>query len=383
MSFPILLLVATAFAATSAAALPTIGVTYRPATAFERLPPPEQVAAAIRRLQISSVRLPGSDSTTVRAFSYSNISLFLSIPNAFLPAIAANRSNALAWLYHHVVPFYPRARISAISVGIDALNAKTDLSEHLLPAVRNVHIALHELGIRGIAVSTTFSFVNVLTTAFPPSSAEFNEPLNGLIIKPLLEFLQETNSSFFINLHPYHLFKLNPEIPIGFALFQENPFSFRDDFATGVRYRNLFDTMVDAVISAMTVAGHESIPVVVAETGWPSAGKEADANQVYAEMFLRGLVRHLRSGLGTPLRKEGVKEAYVYELFDKQNSRMVGGAPAQQWGVLYPNLTKKYDVDFGSSSMVRLSRDLLGLALGFYFIAIIVLLRVDGPYGSC
>ncbi|GAB2229005.1 hypothetical protein Droror1_Dr00023139 [Drosera rotundifolia] len=335
---------------TNTAAATTIGITYTPPSPTSRLPPPSLVAVALRRLSIPSVRLPGSDPATIRAFSYSNISLFLSIPNLFLPSIASNRSNALSWLSRHLVPFYPRAKITALSVGNDPLNAKTDLADCIIPAIRNVYIALHELGIRDIEVSTTFSFVSVMRGVFPPSGAEFVEPANGLIVKPLLQFLQETNSSFFVNIHPYHLFRMNKEIPVGFALFQENKFGFRDDSVTGVKYRNLFDMMVDAVVTAMTVAGHERIPVVVAETGWPSGGGgEIEANEVYAEMYLRGLLRHLRSGVGTPLRKEGVKEVYVYELFDKQNCRVLTGVDSQQWGVLYPNLTKKYDVEFGSA----------------------------------
>ena len=69
------------------------------------------------------------------------------------------------------------------------------------------------------------------------------------------------------------------------------------------------------------------IPVVVAETGWPCFGSqpaEVDANQVYAEMFLRGLIRHLNSGMGTPLRKEGALEVYVYELFDSHGTKQAG-----------------------------------------------------------
>ncbi|GMH30568.1 hypothetical protein Nepgr_032411 [Nepenthes gracilis] len=359
--------------ATADVSLSEIGVTYSPGTTLDHLPPPEQVASALQRLKISSVHLPDSDPSAVRAFSYSNISLFLTVPNRDIPSIAANRSNALAWLHHHVVPFYPRAHISAIAVGSDVLNAKYELSNYLLPAIRNVDIALHKLGIYRIAVSTTFSFSNVLATAFPPSSAKFLEPANKLVIKPLLQFLKETNSSFFVNLYPYHIYKLNPGIPIGFALFQENPFNFRDDFTTGVRYRNLFDTMVDAVITALTVAGHENIPVVVAETGWPgfAVKAEADANQVYAEMYLRGLIRHLRSGNGTPLRKGGVAQTYIYELFDRQGNRL---RSLQQWGILYSNLTRKYiNVDFGSSSRIEVSKHLLWMALGFHlFVAVLL-----------
>ncbi|KAG2399368.1 Glucan endo-1,3-beta-glucosidase [Vigna angularis] len=68
---------------------------------------------------------------------------------------------------------------------------------------------------------------------------------------------------------PYNLYSLNPEIPLGIALFQEYPFNFCNDFTTGVHYRNLFDVMVDVVI-ALAIAGYETIPLVVTETGWPS-----------------------------------------------------------------------------------------------------------------
>lgn len=133
--------------------------------------------------------------------------------------------------------------------------------KELLPAIRNVHLELRHLGIKKISVSTTFSFVNIITT---PPSATFQEPLGELIIKPLLQFLDDINSSFLVNLYPYNMYRINSEIPLGFALFQEHPFHFRDDLVTGIGYRILFDILVDAVITSLAVAGHENIPVVVA-----------------------------------------------------------------------------------------------------------------------
>ncbi|KAJ8450514.1 hypothetical protein Cgig2_002199 [Carnegiea gigantea] len=335
-------------------AVPSIGVTYRHPSAARASP--EEVAATVQRLKISSVLLPNPDPNLIRAFSYSDVSLLLSIPNSHIPILAANRSNAAAWLYTHVVPFYPRAHISAISVGSDVLSTASDLSDSVLPAIRNIHVALHELGIRKISVSTTFSLLNTLTTAFPPSAAEFQPPVHDVLVENLLDFLQEANSSFLINLQLYDLYRLDHEIPIGFALFQEGLFNFRDDLTTGVRYRNLFDTMVDALLSAMAVAGHENIPIIVTETGWPGSlnseggvDEPTDACQVFAEMFLSGLVKHLKSGIGTPLKRDGVSEVYIFELFDGEMNQSRNGQ-VLQWGILYPNLTKKYKFDFSGSS---------------------------------
>jgi len=66
-------------------------------------------------------------------------------------------------------------------------------------------------------------------------------------------------------------------------------------------------------------------------------------------MYLKGLVAHLRSGVGTPLRKEGVAEAYIYELFDDEEVRQGTTLSKRNWGILYPNMTKKYEIDFSGS----------------------------------
>ncbi|KAK6227887.1 hypothetical protein SCA6_000227 [Theobroma cacao] len=336
--------------------VPPIGVTYSSvstttSTTVPPPPPPNKISTTISALKFTHVRLPDSDPSLIRSFAFTNTSLFLSIPNTFLPALASNRSHALRWLYRHVLPFYPRSKIALISVGNAVLDSTgEDFTPFLLPAIRNLHLALQELGINKIPISTTFSFFSTITTAFPPSSAQFQQPAGDLIIKPLLQFLQQTNSSFLINLYPYNLFRLNSEIPIGFALFQDYPFNFRDDLVTGVRYFNLFDMMADAVIAAMAVVGHENIPLIVAETGWPSGGGDAgevEANGVYAEMYLKGLVGRLKSGVGTPLRKEGLAEVYVYELMDHDG---VDKEKGRKWGILSENMTKKYNVEFSGGA---------------------------------
>ncbi|KAL3820158.1 hypothetical protein ACJIZ3_006063 [Penstemon smallii] len=351
--------------ASTTSAATTLGVTYN--TANSNLPPPERVASTLRSIQIPTVRILNPTASAVRAFAYTNISLLLSVPNSLLPSFAANRSAASLWLYNTVLPFHPRTKISLISVGSDALTSTSPLetvdpTTSLLPAIRNLHLSLIELGIKSIPVSTTFSFVSIMTTSFPPSSSEFQEPVYSLVIRPLLQFLEETNSSFLINLYPYNIYRIDSEIPIGYALFEEHPFNFRDDLITGVRYRNLFDMMVDAVVAAMAVSGQENIPVVVAETGWPSEAEARDTGN-YAEMFLKGLVAHLKSGLGTPLRKEGVAEAYIYQLFDDDESVVNGTsdiasvssrAGQQHWGIMYPNMTLKYNLDFSGSRGERL-----------------------------
>ncbi|CAL1408431.1 unnamed protein product [Linum trigynum] len=81
-------------------------------------------------------------------------------------------------------PFYQRSKIATISVGEDVVAASK--LPFMLPAIRNVHLALRDIGIKSISVSTTFSFINIVTTAFPPSAATFKEPIGKAVIRPLL-----------------------------------------------------------------------------------------------------------------------------------------------------------------------------------------------------
>lgn len=69
-------------------------------------------------------------------------------------------------------------------------------------------------------------------------------------------------------------------------------------------------------------------------------------------------ISHFQSGLGTPLRKDGVAEVYIYELFDETDVMISNRS--ELWGILYPNMTKKYNIDFSSSAMGMKSLESMG-----------------------
>jgi hypothetical protein len=120
---------------------------------------------------------PHSASTTlVGTFLHSNTTLLLTIPNEMVPPLATNHSNVIRWLESHMLPFYPRTKITAISVEKVILDSSPEFVDSLLPAIPNVRVALDkDLGVCKISVSTTFAFVDVITTPFPLSAARFQE----------------------------------------------------------------------------------------------------------------------------------------------------------------------------------------------------------------
>ncbi|KAL6144490.1 hypothetical protein ACLB2K_055182 [Fragaria x ananassa] len=96
----------------------TIGVTYSASTVATYPTPPlsECVASTATSLGLIALRLDVYDPNLICAFLYSNTTLLLTIPNALVPPPATNRTNSLRWLYAHIVPFFPRTKIAAISV---------------------------------------------------------------------------------------------------------------------------------------------------------------------------------------------------------------------------------------------------------------------------
>ncbi|ERM96799.1 glucan endo-1,3-beta-glucosidase 13 [Amborella trichopoda] len=278
------------------------------------------------------------------------ISLHLAIPNSFIPHFASNRSAALSFVSAHLLPFLPRTPIHSLSLGADPLSS--DLAPFLLPALYNLQAALSHTSLTHIKVSTTLSFSHI-SSPFPPSSAKFHKSISE--IQPLLDFLSLNGAPLFVNLYPFSLYLDDPTIPLGFALFREEPFSYRSDPITGIRYRNLFDAMVDAFGCAMVKAGQDSIPIAVAETGWPTQGANSDAKAEAslrnAGFYNKGLLRSMRE---KGRRKVKVEEAYIFSLFD-ENMRP-GPEMVSHWGWLYPNMTMKYDLDFFASGACRLRR---------------------------
>ncbi|KAK1298449.1 Glucan endo-1,3-beta-glucosidase 13 [Acorus calamus] len=338
MSLLLLHLLLLSTTTTTSSPSPPIGVVYNPLPH----PPKTHIVSSLRASTFTRVRLLDPSPSDIRAFSYSNLRLLLSLPNSYLPSFSASPSSSLRWASSHLLPFHPRSSISAVSLGHHSS------SPSLLPALTNLRSSLLRLGLLHISVTTVVSFDSI-SPLFPPSAARFNSS----VAPELIEFLSKTNSSFLIDVQPFHVYRTQPSTPIGFAVFADHPFGFRTDPFTGLRYRNLYDVMVDAAVSAVETEMKKGgrLPVVVSATGWPSRGGEeepAEAGEVYAEMYLKGLVRHLESGVGTPMRREGAEEVYVFELFDNWARR--GLESGRHWGVWFENLTGKYEgVDFSGA----------------------------------
>lgn len=314
----------------------SIGVNY--GTVADNLPPPSQVAAFLKsQTSIDRVKIFDANPDILRAFAGTGIAVTVSVANGDIPPLAKLPA-AQSWIASNILPFHPKTVIDHIAVGNEILaTSDKNLIAHLLPAMKALHSALKLANISDIKVSTPHS-LGILAASEPPSTGRFRRGYDRAIFAPILEFHRQTKTPFMVN--PYPFFGFRPAT-LNYALFKPSAGVF--DNATGKHYTNMFDAQLDAVHSAMKKVGYSDVDIVVAETGWPSAG---DPNQPgvgleNAISYNRNLVKHVNSGKGTPLMPNRTFETYVFSLF---NENLKPSTSERNYGLFKPDLTPVYDV---------------------------------------
>ncbi|KAJ6815166.1 putative glucan endo-1,3-beta-glucosidase 7 [Iris pallida] len=331
----------------SSAAQPFIGVNY--GQVADNLPPPDATARLLQSTSISKVRLYGADPAILNALANTGISITIGASNADIPSLAADPSAASAWVSANVLPFLPASSISTVSVGNEIFElADPSLSAQLLPAMQNLRSALAANPLSAAVKVSTVNTMAVLSRSEPPSSGAFRPellpPLRGV-----LGFLNQTGSPFMVNPYPFFAYGSDPRPEtLAFCLFRPN--AGRPDAGTGATYTNMFDAQLDAVRSALAAAGFAGAEIVVAETGWPYRGDadEPGASVENARAYNGNLIKHLESGVGTPLMPGKSVDTYIFALYDEDLKP--GPTSERSFGLFRPDLTMNYDVGLSKSS---------------------------------
>ncbi|PON33514.1 Glycoside hydrolase [Parasponia andersonii] len=315
----------------------SIGVNY--GTVADNLPPPSQVAEFLKtQTTIDRVKTFDANPDILRAFANTGIAVTVTVGNGDVPALAKLPA-AQSWVANNVIPFYPQTRINRIAVGNEILaTSDKSLIAHLLPAMKALHSALKLANATAVQVSTPHSLGILAPDSEPPSSGRFRRGYDRVVFAPMLEFHRQTKSPIMINPYPFFGFSAKT---LNYALFKPNGGVF--DNATGLNYTNMFDAQMDAVFSAMKKVGYDDVDIVVAETGWPSAGdpNQPDVNVENALSYNGNLMRHVSSGRGTPLMPNRTFETYIFSLF---NENLKPTTSEKNYGLFRPDLTPVYDV---------------------------------------
>ncbi|CAM0902981.1 unnamed protein product [Alopecurus aequalis] len=319
-----------------------IGVTYgRRATS---LPPPAHVARFLARdTVVDRVRLLNADPLVLRGFAGTGLAVDVTVPNALVPRLADSIAFTRQWVRARVAPHVAAGtNVSRILVGREVISqANRALLLALVPAMQNLHAALVGASLDGqIQVSTAHSLAILAAPTTSPSAGRFREGYDAAVVKPLLSFLRATGAPFMVNAYPFY--GLTNDTELDFALFRVGANGVMDA-GSGLLYTNALDAQLDAVHSAMDRLGFGDVDVVVAETGWAWAGEEWEVGvgADHAADYNKNAIRHLGSGVGTPLRPNRTFEVSIFSLFDEDLKP--GPLSQRHFGLFHTDMTPVYD----------------------------------------
>ncbi|XP_071713631.1 glucan endo-1,3-beta-glucosidase-like [Rutidosis leptorrhynchoides] len=315
----------------------SIGVNY--GTQGDNLPSPATVAQFLKsNTIIDRIRIFDINPDIIKAFANTGILVSITIPNGDIPSLT-DPWNARQWVHTNIKPFYPATKIHYICVGTEVLHwGPQHIVDNLVPAMRVLNAALIKSGIKDIKISSPHA-LDILFSSYPPSNASFRSGWDVGNLAPMLKFHRQTKSAFMVN--PYTYFGYSPEKE-NFCLFKPNDGWI--DKATGKRYTNQFDQLMDAVYVSMKKLGYPDVEIIVAETGWPSGGdpQNTHANPENAAAYNGGVIKKFNSGVGTPLMPGRKFETYIFSLF---NEDLKGPSlDEKNFGLFRPDFTEVYDI---------------------------------------
>uniref|UniRef100_A0ACD5ZQY0 Uncharacterized protein n=1 Tax=Avena sativa TaxID=4498 RepID=A0ACD5ZQY0_AVESA len=208
--------------------------------------------------------------------------------------------------------------------------------------MQNVQAALAKAGLGGK--------VNVYQSpSGKPSDGDFRDDIH-CVMRDIVRFLDSSDAPFVANVYPFISLYLDPHFPLDYAFFQGSSTPVVDGAIT---YENTFDANYDTLVAALRRNGFPDLPIVVGEVGWPTDG-DANANPEYARRFNQGLLDHIASGKGTPLRPGVPVDAYLFSLVDEDQKSIQPGNFERHWGVFYYDGQPKYPLslrgDYGGGT---------------------------------
>lgn len=296
------------------------------------LPSEQDVVNLYQNNGINRMRMYGPNPAALQALSGANIEFILNVPNDRLEELT-DPNAAAGWVQNNILN-YPNVKFRYISVGneVDPDTGSGRFLNFVLPAMKNVQKAINDVGLQ-IKVSTA-TYSGLLKTSYPPNEGAFKDNVVGYI-QPIISFLAENNSPMLANIYPYFAYLGSSNVDLSYALFTKPD--------NGEQYKNLFDAMYDAHYAAQSRLGGADVPIVVSESGWPSAGDDG-ATMENAGTYYKNLIAHVKSGQGTPSRPGIYIETYLFAMFDEDQKD--GKESEKHFGVFFPDQSSKYNLSF-------------------------------------
>eukprot|EP00253_Pinus_taeda_P008384 PITA_08384 len=306
----------------------------------DNLPSADEVVTLMKSNNIGKTRIYQENKVALQALANSGIDVIVGVANGELEDISSSQDSANRWVNENIVPFYPATNVKYIAVGNEVLVGNVQYVPYLVPAMNNIQTAIQNANLQNsIKVSTTHR--PDVSSGYPPSKGIFIDAVKDTMSQ-ILNFLSQNGGPFMADVYPYFSYINNTkDISLDYALFKSTSTVVQDGDHS---YSNLFDAMVDTLLSAMEASGYPNIPIVITESGWPSAGAEV-ATIENAQTYNNNLIKHVLSNAGTPKRPGMSIDTYVFALFNEDLKQ--GDETEKHFGLFDPTTKQPvYSVNF-------------------------------------
>ncbi|XP_043693497.1 glucan endo-1,3-beta-glucosidase 8-like [Telopea speciosissima] len=308
--------------------------------------PPEKVVQILTENGFDKVKLFEANDEILTALAGTGIEVMVAIPNIMLQDMSGDPQVARNWVEENITGY---TNIGGVNIRYVAVGNEPFLqtyngtfSQVTLPALQNVQKALNEVGL-GNRIKATVPFnadiYNSPVSKPVPSAGDFRSDIRELTIE-IVQYLNENAAPFTVNIYPFLSLYGNEYFPVDYAFFEGSDNGIKDGNAI---YTNVFDANLDTLHWALKKAGYPNMPIIVGEVGWPTEG-DKHANLNNARRFTQGLLHHVLSGNGTPMRKRKI-DVYLFSLMDENAKSIAPGNFERHWGIFEFDGKPKYELD--------------------------------------
>ncbi|PIA61447.1 hypothetical protein AQUCO_00300745v1 [Aquilegia coerulea] len=312
---------------------------------FHRLSP-SIVVDLMKANKIQKVKLFDADPNSLTALMGSGIEVMVGIPNEMLGLFSSSSAATDLWVRQNVSRYIGKsgADIRYIAVGNEPFltSYSGQYQSYVIPALVNLQQSLARANLAGYIKLVVPCNADAYESSLP-SQGVFRPELADIMTQ-LVSFLSNNGSPFVVNIYPFLSLYGNADFPQDYAFFGGTTHSVTDGANV---YSNAFDGNLDTLVAALNKIGYGQMPIVIGEVGWPTDGAP-NANLSAARAFNQGLIYHVLSNKGTPLRP-GVPpmDVYLFGLLDEGAKSILPGNFERHWGIFSFDGQAKYALNLG------------------------------------
>lgn len=312
---------------------------------FHRLKPTTAVDL-LKENKVQKVKLFDADPGALKALMGSGIQVMVGISNDMLATLSSSTMASDLWVRQNVSTYMVKGGVDIryVAVGNEPFLSSYagQYESYVMPALLNLQQSLAKANLAGYVKLVVPCNADAYESTLPSQGA-FRPELTQIITQ-IVSFLNSNGSPFVVNIYPFLSLYANADFPQEYAFFEGTTHAITDGPNV---YYNAFDGNFDTLVAALSKLGYGQMPIVIGEIGWPTDGA-IGANLTAARVFNQGLINHVLSNKGTPLRP-GVPpvDIYLFSLLDEGAKSVLPGNFERHWGIFSFDGQAKYALNLG------------------------------------